>query len=489
MNESTTGTQSPSPPAAPTPASSSPQVPPLRAPPRRPEDPGGLFGRFAFLTFARDPLGFVERLARAHPGAARLPMPGTALVYLTDLDAVGEVLLDRERVFVKDWNTRVLEVVLGQGLFTSEGELWRRQRSLVAPALHRKQIAAYVDIAARRAAAYARDRRDGEVRDVKPDMTRLTMEIVAESLFGADLGDAVTAVATALDQALRAFETLIYSWRRFAPRSRAAAPVRRRLEDASASLTAVVEQIIARKRGGAGGRATGDDLLSRLLAARDEGGIGMTDAQVRDEVVTMLLAGHETTAMALSFGLWFLAGDPVSAQGVAAEAAAVLSGEVVRADEVSRLTKANAAFKETLRLRPPLWLFGREARQDFVAGRWQLRAGEQVLIAPWLMHRNPRWFADPEVFRPQRWEGDFEERLPRHAFLPFGSGPRVCAGLHFALMEGAVVVATLMRQWEVARADAGELPLSAAITLRPAGPVRLRFALRPAQPGETQQRA
>jgi cytochrome P450 len=214
---------------------------------RRPDGPGGVRGHLAFMSFGRDPLGFIERLARDYPGAARLPMPGGALVYLTEPEAIGAVLLDRERVFIKDWTTRALGPVIGNGLFTSEGDFWRRQRNLVAPALHRKQIGAYVEIAARRAAAWVDSLRDGEARDVKPDMTRLTMEIVCEALFGADLqmdlGDAVPRVARALEEALGAFETLIYSWRRFVP-AEWDQPVRRRLAEASAALDAVVVEII-----------------------------------------------------------------------------------------------------------------------------------------------------------------------------------------------------------------------------------------------------
>jgi cytochrome P450 len=440
-------------------------------PAARPGGPRGIAGHLAFLGFGRDPLGFVERLVRDYPGgAARLPMPGTALVYLTDPEAIGAVLLDRERVFIKDWTTRSLGPVLGNGLFTSEGDFWRRQRNLVAPALHRKQIGVYVEIAARRAAGWVASLGDGEVRDVKPDMTRLTMEIVAEALFGAELGDAAARVARALEEALRAFETLIYTWRRFVP-AEWDQPVRRRLEEASVALDAVVGEIIRRKRASA---SDGSDLLSRLLAARDEGGAGMSDQQVRDEVVTMLLAGHETTAMALSFALWFLAAAPEAAARIAAEA----TGPVADAEEVARLASAGAAFKETLRLRPPVWLFGREATRDTVVGRFQIEKGEQVLVATWLMHQDARWFPDPGAFRPERWTPAFEEALPRHVYLPFGGGLRTCAGLHFALMEGAVVLATLCRSFTVARVDAASLELSPAITLRPRAGVRLRFQAR-----------
>jgi cytochrome P450 len=446
---------------------------------RRPEGPRGLRGRLAFASFGRDPLGFIAQLARTYPGAARLPMPGGALIYLLDPEAIGEVLLDRERLFTKDWNTRALGAVLGQGLFTSEGELWRRQRGLVAPPLARKQIGPYVEIVARRTQAFIDGIRDGEVRDVRPDMTRLTMEIVSEALFGADISAAVGRVAAALEDALSAFETLIYTWRRLIP-ARFDQPVRQRLRTASAVLDGVVLELIQNRRATAPSPPS-TDLLSRLLAARDEGGAGMTDQHLRDELVTMLLAGHETTAMALSFAFGFLARDRAAAARLHAEAIEVLKGDPATPD-VPRLTWADATFKETLRLRPPVWLFGREATRDCVVGGWQIRRGEQVLVAPWLMHHDPRWFPRPTEFSPGRWSEGLEQGLPRHVYLPFGGGQRICAGLHLATMEGAVILAMTARALEWTDEDQAEPVLNAAITLRPKHPLRLRFRRRSERP-------
>jgi cytochrome P450 len=443
------------------------------------------------MGFGADPLGFVDDLARRYPGAARLPMPGTALVYLTEPEAIGDVLLDRERVFTKDWTTRALGAILGQGLFTSEGDFWRRQRNLVAPPLHRKQIGGYVQIVSRRTQALLAGIAEGEVRDVKADMIRLTMAIVAEALFGTDMdgGDAVGRVSAALEKGLRAFEELIYTWRRFVPQAWDQ-PVRRRLVEASAELDQVVAEILARKRAANGGGEGGTDVLSRLIAARDEGGGGMTDQQLRDEVVTMLLAGHETTAMALTFSLWFMSRQPELARRVGEEAERTLGAVAdaaspveVGPDHLGGLREAASVFKEALRLRPPIWLFGREAQRDCQVGSYLIHKGEQVLVTPWLMHRDPRWFDRPEAFVPERWTEGFEDGLPRHVYLPFGGGQRVCAGVHFASMEGTIILALLARRFGVEPVDAGELPLSPAITLRPAGPVRLRFVRRsPAAP-------
>jgi cytochrome P450 len=406
-------------------------------------------------------------------------------VYLTDLDAIGDVLLDRERRFSKDWTTRTLDAILGEGLFTSEGEHWRRQRQLVAPPLQRKQIAAYARAMASRTAALV----DGVVQsaagsgapwDARPAMMRLTLEIVAETLFGADMPAAASAeVASGLDEALAAFETLIYTWRRFVPRGWPQ-PVRARLRRAGERLDAVVRGIVAERRRAAernGGDPGGDDLLGRLLAARDEAGAGMDDRQIRDEVVTILLAGHETTAMAMCFALHLLTRHPDVAARARAEVDAVLGGHLPGAEETRRLPFVTAVVKETLRLYPPVWLFGREALADQRAGGFAIRAGEQVLISPWVNHRDARHFPDPGRFAPERWLAGLEERLPRHAFLPFGGGSRVCAGMHFAMMEAVIILAVLIQRLEIEAVPGYELSLKPAVTLRPADdlPLRLRF--------------
>lgn len=448
--------------------------------PRRPEGAKGLRGRLAFTGFGQDPLGFVERLAQAHPGAARLSMPGLELIYLSDPAAIDDVLMDRQHLFTKDWTTRALRAVLGNGLFTAEGDVWRRNRGLVAPPLQRKRVADYTGLIVRRAERYA----DGvgaseraRILDVKPDMTRLTMEIVAEALFGTDIGDVVPQVAAALEEALAAYEQLMYTWRRFVPPDWNQ-PVRKALSHAGAVLGGIVDRMVAEKLARPDAIATSSDVISRLLSARDEHGQGLAAEQVRDEVVTMLLAGHETTAMALTFALSYLARDPALCDSVAAEAIAAHEGLAPGAlPDPARMPLARAVFKETLRIRPPLWLFGREAGADTVVGDWAIAKGEQLLVSPWLMHHDPRWFTDPWTFKVSRWlEPGFEESLPRNVYLPFGGGPRICAGLHLAMLEGTLVLSAVCRRYRLTPAGLNaEVPLNAGITLRPRGSVPITF--------------
>lgn len=440
---------------------------------RRPVGPAGLHGQLRFLAFGRDPLGYVESLAKEFPGAARVSMLGLTHIYLWDREAVGDLLIDGQRVFTKDWTTRSLGAVLGQGLFTSEGQLWHRQRALITPALHRKHLDGFVHIAARRTSAYIDRLADGSTRDLKADMTHLTMEIVAEALFGADISDSASRVASALDDGLDAFATLIYTWRRLLP-DHWHQPVRRRLTEASAALDSVVLDIIRERRGSPGD----SDLLSRFLAARDDEGRGMTDTQLRDEVVTMLLAGHETTAMALTFAIEFLCRHPHAWYRLRDEADERLGDRPTSFEDLSRLPYAAAVFKETLRLRPPIWLFGREATRDCTVGKWQLRAGDQVLVTPWVMHHDASLYERPREFLPERWMDGLQERLPRHAYLPFGGGSRMCAGVHFASMEGTVILSMLSRAATFTLVNSGNLPLNPTITLRPRDPVLVDVARR-----------
>lgn len=430
---------------------------------RRPHGPAGLSGQLRFVAFGRDPLGYLEALAHQYPGAARVSMLGLNHIYLWDREAIAELLIDRDLVFRKDWTTRALGAVLGNGLFTSEGAFWRRQRSLVAPTLHRRHLDGFVRVATRRTAEYIASVGQRQSRDLKADMTHLTMEIVAEALFGADISDSAARVAAALDDGLAAYESLIYTWRRLLP-DHWGQPVRRRLAAASGVIDSVVARIISDR---AGASTDGPDLLSRLIAARDDDGGRMTDVQLRDEVVTMLLAGHETTAMALTFAVAFLCRHPEHWAHLRAEADDCIGSREMTFDDLHRLPYAAAVFKETLRLRPPIWLFGREATRHCTLGNWEIRKGDQVIVTPWVMHHDAAVFDRPREFLPRRWLDGLEARLPRNAYLPFGGGSRMCAGIHFASMEGTVILSMLSRSLVVELTPAADVRPRPALTLRP----------------------
>jgi len=446
-------------------------LPPSTTP--RPPGPRGLRSLLAFRDFTKSPLESVTAAHARWGDCSSLPIAGTMIVFLSDPDAMGEVLLDREGRFIKDSVTRDLSRLLGNGLLTSEGEPWRRQRKLIAPSLQRKHIASYADAMVKRTVEYAGTLKDGEVRDVHADMMSLTLEIVVETLFGAELGASYEAVGHAMEVVMTSFQELVQTWRRFVPKRWPLAARRRMVE----SRRVIDEAIFAVIKAKQASPVKGDDLLSRLLAARDDEGSAMTDAQLRDEAVTMFVAGHETTANALAFALMLLADHPSVAERVRAEVASVLGDRAATSDDVARLVFTDAVVKETMRLYPPAYMIGREATSSCVVGKWQLVKGDQVLMAPWVLHRDPRWFDAPLEFRPDRWLDGLAERLPKNVYFPFGGGPRICIGNHFAVMEAVLVLATLARRARMARVPGREVTLMPSITLRPRNGVALRVSL------------
>ena len=396
------------------------------------------------------------------------------LVMVADPALVGEVLVDKDAAWIKDRVTRDLSAFLGQGLLTNEGAPWRRQRKLIAPPLTRRHIAAYADTMVRRAAVYASALRHGESRDVHADMSAVTLEIVTETLFGTSLGSEPARVGHAIDRVMGDFQELVQTWRRFFPSSVPFA-ARRRTVAAAREIDAVVFDVIQRRRRTG---ELGDDLLSRLLEARDDEGSGMTDAQLRDEAVTLFVAGHETTANALSFALMLLGDHPELDARMHDEVARVVGERAATADDVAALRFTDAVAREAMRLYPPAYLIGREATRDVTVGAWAIPARTAVLMSPWAMQRDPRFFADPLAFRPDRWLDGSAERAPKYAYMPFGGGPRVCIGNHFAQMELVLVLATLAQRVRFERTSAAPVRQQAAITLRPAAGLPMRAVTR-----------
>ncbi|MDB4928517.1 MAG: cytochrome [Myxococcaceae bacterium] len=404
------------------------------------------------------------------------------IVVLGDPGLIGEVLVNTDGTWVKDRVTRDLSVFLGMGLLTNEGASWRRQRKLLSPSLTRRHIALYADAMVGCARRYADRLADGDERDVHADMSAVTLEIVTETLFGAAFGHDPTRVGHAIDSVMVDFQELVQTWRRFLPATVPFA-ARRRMVESSKEIDAVVMEVIHRRRR-TGER--GDDLLSRLLEARDDEGSGMSDQQLRDEAVTLFVAGHETTANALSFALMFLGDHPEVDARLRDEVARVLGDRPATADDVAALRLTDAVARETMRLYPPAHLIGREATRDVALGPYRLPRGTAVLISPWALQRDPRHWPDPLAFRPDRWLDGSAERAPKNAYLPFGGGPRVCIGNHFAQMELVLVLATIARRARFERVSAAPVRVQAAITLRPAGGLRMRVARR-GEPSAPQQ--
>jgi cytochrome P450 len=442
----------------------------------RPPGPKGrlLTGHLGELR--NDLLGLYTRTAREHGDCALLWF-GLRPVYLfSHPDLVEQVLHSRN--FTKHYALRMNRMLLGNGLLSSEGDFWLRQRRLIQPAFGRDRILSYAPVMVDYAARWAGAWQEGQTRDVHADMRQLTMEIAAKTLFGADASGQGPAVAQALRAVMEAFIRRLFSVVRL-PES-VPTPANIRAWRAIKRLDNILYGIINQRR--AEGRQA--DLLSILLHARDEhDGTGMSDRQLRDEAMTLFLAGHETTALALTWTLFALAEYPDVQDRLRAELRQVLAGRLPTAAELPRLRYTEMVVFEGMRLYPPAYVLGRQAIESCEVGGYHLPAGQTVLLCQWAIHRDGRFWEEPLRFWPERWADDPLARLPRYAYFPFGGGPRQCIGNTFALMETTLVLATLLQRWRVARATEGPPRFRPRMTLAPDGPVQLALTRAPEFPG------
>ena len=419
-----------------------------------------------------DRVAFQLRVAREAPEIARLRVGLFPAVMIGSPAFAHQVLALDHASFVKAPGLAVfLRPLLGRGLLTSERDVHTRQRRLIAPAFAHRRISSYASLIAQRSETFAASLETGRVLDVSEGMMRLTLEIVGKTLFDAEVGSSAGEVGRALTVAMECAMAQLSSLVPIPP----FVPTRTNMKSrrAVAQLDAILYKIIRERRGQGDDRG---DLLSMLLATRDEDGATMTDLQVRDEAMTLFLAGHETTANALSWALYLLAKNQQARTRVEAEIDAL--GRVPSYDDLRLLPWTLAVLKETLRLYPPAYILARRAIEDVVVGRHLVKKHTIVLLNVLGIHRRPDLFPRPESFEPERFMGEAEKSLPRCGYMPFGAGPRICIGNHFALMEGHVVLASLLARLRLDLVDAAPVATEPLVTLRPRGGIRMRVTVR-----------
>ena len=432
-----------------------------------PPGPSDVLKRWSFGPLNNNPLEYFSGIAREYGDIAGLRILNFKTIFINHPDLIEEVLVTNARLYSKGRVLRANRHVFGEGLLTSEGDFWLRQRRLTQPAFHRARIASYattmVDYAQRMMDGW----RSGEERDAHAEMLRLTLQIVGKTLFDADVERDAQDVGKSLELLLE----IGANFRRtiFVPHW-LPTPANLRVKREVAQIEKIIYRIIGERR--ASGRDAGD-LLSMLLAAQDEDGSRMTDKQLRDETITLFLAGHETTAGTLSWTWWLLAQNPAVEAKLHQELDAVLGDRAPTLDDLPRLVYAGHVITESLRLYPAAWGLARLAVEDHEIAGYPVTKGMGVTMAQWVVHRDTRWYDAPEEFRPERWENDLLKRLPRFAYFPFGGGPRQCIGNTFALMEATLILATIARKFRLRLvADHPVVPL-ASITLRPRYGVRV----------------
>lgn len=429
--------------------------------------PGEFLRRFAFGD-GWDRLRYFAHLQRTMGDLVTFTVGGQPIVLVSHPDDIRDVLVTHGRVMHKGRALERAKMLLGNGLLTAEGEFHLRQRRLVQPAFHRQRIGAYATAMTDAATATAARWRDGQAMDLHAEMMALTLAIVARTLFGADVSGDADEVADALDAAFAAVSLGFGYGPLSAVADRLPLPSRRRFARAKEKLDAIILRIITERRRTAEDRG---DLLSMLLAAQDVDGdgTGMTDEQLRDECITLFIAGHETTANALSFALLMLARHPEVEAALLAELDLALGDRVPTMEDLGALPYTRAVVAETMRLYPPAYIIGRRSTAPVALRGHTFEAGTVFVQSTWIVHRDPRWWPEAERFDPTRWlDPAAEAARPRFAYFPFGAGTRICVGEQFAWMEAMLCLAVLARRWHV-DVPGPDPVLDPIITLRPKG--------------------
>jgi cytochrome P450 len=443
------------------------------APTLRPPGPKARTPLGHLTAIRRDVLGFLSRVAGEFGDIAWFRVGPMPVVLLNHPDYIQDVLLAHHREVVKGRPLRLARQLLGEGLLTSEGDHHARQSRIVSPSLHPQRLHAYGSVVADYTARLGEVWTDGATVDILEEMIRLATAIAGRTMFHWDISPAVASdIGKSLGDAMALFSrvSLPYAERLLL----LPLPSNRRFFRARAHLDAVIYRLIEERRGD---KRDQGDLLSMLLLARDsEGdGGGMTDRQVRDEALTLFLTAFDTVSLSLTWTWYLLAQHPEAAARLEEELDEVLAGRPPTVDDLARLPYTRAVLAESLRLYPPVYAIAREAVVAFEVGGYPIPPGTLILMSPYLMQRDPRYYPDPTRFEPRRWDHAAGPRPPRFSYFPFGAGARGCIGQPYALQEAALILATLAQRWRLALVPGPPVRLRPLINLRPSDGIRMKL--------------
>ena len=430
---------------------------------RLPPGPRPLFATSNILAMRRDRCRFLSKLAQY--GDLVYFKLGPQLVFLLNHpDYIRDVLVTHNKNFMKGDGLQRAKRLLGEGLLTSEGELHMRQRRLMQPAFHRQQIAGYAATMVEYAARMRDGWKEGETLDLAREMTHLTLVIASKTFFDADVDWEANEIGNSFNEVLSLFHFLALPFSQLL--EKLPLLVVRRFQSARERLDAKIFRMIDERRRNGGERG---DLLSILIQARDEegDGTGMSDEQLRDEMMTIFFAGHETAANALTWTWYLLSQNPAVEAKLHQEIGEVLGGRLPTAGDYPNLRYTEMVFAESMRLYPPALATQRRALNDYQINEYLIPAGSGVLMSQYLMHRNEKYFPDPLKFDPERWRPEARESRPKFSYFPFGGGPRLCIGEQFAWMEGVLIIATLAQRWKMRLVEGHPVEPHPIMTLRP----------------------
>jgi cytochrome P450 len=426
--------------------------------------------------YSRDPFTFIETLTRSYNGLSTFTLGSERTYLVTDPTDIERVLVSEVSRFRKAQTMRTgsIDDLLGDGLLMSGGEFWRRQRQRAQPAFAPGRVANFGEEIAGYAETMLDGWNEGDIVAIDPAMARITVKVIVSVMFGTELDDPTTeTVQNNLEPLGKMFEPkaaqfLLPEW----------VPTRERIEFERAvdNLEGVLDSLVRQRRGTEDGEM---DLLSILLRAQGEVD-EVTDELVRDELMTMLLAGHDTTALSLTYTWYLLAQHPEIERRVHDEIDDVLGGEPPTADDVRDLDLTERVIQEAMRLYPPVYTIFREPSEDVRLGGYDVPEGSLVMLPQWGVHRDPRWYDDPETFDPDRWTSDRASNRPNYSYFPFGGGPRHCIGKHLSMLEAQMILATVAQNYRLRLApeQSAELDFAPSLTMHPSEPIRMEVQRR-----------
>jgi len=428
-----------------------------------PPGPKGLPVLGLALDVRKDPLGTLQRLAREYGDVVSMPVMGTSRVLVNRPDYIQQLLvLDHAKLHKSVLTKLVVGPLLGQGLLISEGDFWRRQRRLAQPAFHRSRTNEYSPVMVECALEHIHNWHAGETRNIAEEMMKLTLEVAVRTLFGTSLAGDSVAIGKAMTFLMRHYLRRARTpWR--VPESWPT-PANRRARREVEYMDSLIYRIISDRKKDTQPR---NDLLSLLMSAMHEDGSQMTERQVRDESMTLFVAGHETTALSLAWSWYLLGENPAAEARLHDELRVVLAGRPAEVSDLEKLPFLNAVVHESLRLYPPAYMMARMNVEPVTLGGYEIPPRTTLLASQWVMHRDARFFDQPERFSPERWLDGLEARLPPGAYFPFGDGPRRCIGQGFAQLETSLVIAAIAQKFRFRLKKGFPVVPEPLVTLRP----------------------
>jgi len=429
-----------------------------------PPGPKGLPFAGSMFDYFRDMLGFLLRVKDEYGDIAYYKLGTRKMYLLSNPEHIKDVLITNSRNFTKSRALQRSKIVLGEGLLTNEGSPHIKQRKIIQPIFHQKRIRGYGDTMAEYSRHLTKSWENGAVLDIHKEMMRLTLAIVSKTLFDADAGSESGEIGKSLTNLVNLFPRLLFPYSEYL--DKLPLPGNKRCNEAIEHLDNIIYGLIEERRSGGMER---EDLLTMLLEAQDDDGSGpaMSNKQLRDEAITLFLAGQESTANSLTWTFYLISQHPEVEKKVHEEIVSVLCGRLPALEDLGKLSYTQRVFKEALRLYPPAWAVVRRAVEDYMVEGYFVPAGTDIFMSQYVVHRDPRFYREPLRYDPDRWTSEFESSLPKFAYFPFGGGPRRCIGEPFAWMEGVIIIASIMSDWKIRLVPNQKIVPDALITIRP----------------------